>query len=721
MAVTVEIPDFEFAAFYYADLLDALIEYKRRNVPEHTDESAYDPLTQMLRSFALIGHLNNCLLDVVANESTLPTAQLPEQVRKMLQLIDYQMASASPSTADVIFELSKVFNSPFELIPERSQASTEQQDGRPEIRFENLEALTISRTDRFTSVLSFDESSNTYTDITAKANDPSVGQQVTLWASPAVQDSVLFGHGEVMWDQLDLFLNAVGSGITGVWEFYDGDFAKAAPDSVSVPSPGALKLILNGYLGSSVMTGTLIRVRLNETGASEDVYSQWDGSSNYVETTSYLGQTVPSTDAEDYTVGSDWQQFARITDGSSGMTDSGIVDFDLPQSLTEDWALGTFGGIEAYWMRIRIVAVAAPVSPILEYARIDLGAQYAWRLMTQGRTQLDTELGSSDGTANQTFETTKDYFLDGSMEVYVDGELWTEVENFLASRATGKHYRVDLGEDDRATVIFGDGVTGKIPPAGVGNIEADYRWGANENGNTGSNTIVKDKSGLTYIKSVYNPRPASGWEEAEGATKASLERAKIEGPASLRTKSTAVGPGDVELMAIRFVASTGSRPYSRAKAYEEGFGPKTVELVVVGQGGAQVPAAVLKDTNEYFNGNAFVHPPLAKRIVANQEVTSVNFTPHTIDIVATVYGVADAAAIEAQLAAAIQPEALKADGVTYEWEFGEDVPLNRLIHEIFATSEGIENVVITSPAVDVPLSSRELPSLGTVSVTVVAS
>ena len=52
---------------------------------------------------------------------------------------------------------------------------------------------------------------------------------------------------------------------------------------------------------------------------------------------------------------------------------------------------------------------------------------------------------------------------------------------------------------------------------------------------------------------------------------------------------------------------------------------------------------------------------------------------------------------------------------------GEDVPLNRLIHEIFATSEGIENVVLTSPAADVIMSSRELPSLGTVSITVVAS
>ena len=76
MATSIVIPDFDFSGFYYAQLLEALIQFKRRNVPELSDESAQEPFIQILRAQALVGHLNNTLLDLVANESTLPTARL---------------------------------------------------------------------------------------------------------------------------------------------------------------------------------------------------------------------------------------------------------------------------------------------------------------------------------------------------------------------------------------------------------------------------------------------------------------------------------------------------------------------------------------------------------------------------------------------------------------------------------------------------------------------
>jgi len=106
MAELIEIPDFEFTAHYYPELLDALTLYKRRNVPEITDETAFEPFNQLLRAFALVGHLNNVLIDLVANESTLPTAQLVESVRTQLRLIDYEMSPAAPSQGAIVLELS---------------------------------------------------------------------------------------------------------------------------------------------------------------------------------------------------------------------------------------------------------------------------------------------------------------------------------------------------------------------------------------------------------------------------------------------------------------------------------------------------------------------------------------------------------------------------------------------------------------------------------------
>jgi hypothetical protein len=67
----------------------------------------------------------------------------------------------------------------------------------------------------------------------------------------------------------------------------------------------------------------------------------------------------------------------------------------------------------------------------------------------------------------------------------------------------------------------------------------------------------------------------------------------------------------------------------------------------------------------------------------------------------------------------VQPEAVKDDGVTYEWSFGGSVPVNRILHEIFETDDSITNVVMSTPSSDITLFSRELPVLGTVSITVV--
>jgi hypothetical protein len=123
----------------------------------------------------------------------------------------------------------------------------------------------------------------------------------------------------------------------------------------------------------------------------------------------------------------------------------------------------------------------------------------------------------------------------------------------------------------------------------------------------------------------------------------------------------------------------------------------------------------------YFNGDKYAVPPVAKHFVANQEVTSVTFSPRVINIVATVKAPSSvtAQAIANQLALVVRPEALKSDGVTYEWNFGGQVPVSRLGHEIFNTSPLIEDADIATPPADIVLGEAELPVIGTVTITVV--
>lgn len=730
MTTEITIPDFNFAAFYYGAILDALIQYKRINIPEHTDESPYDPLMQFIRMQALVGHLNHVTLDLVANEATLPTAKLQETVRNMLRLINYEMNAASPAVADIVFELSKVFTSSFEVIPERAQMSTERQGSSAEIFFEALTALTVTRTDQFSKVMSYvstKAAGSRYEDHTTEANDQTPGATWDPWDTagaaggpytPAIGDSIYFGHTQAMWNQLGIWLDTAAANIEGRWEYYDGNFAKAAPQAV-IDKTGYLRIRLDSYLGATKRLGTTIRVMLNETTYYEDLTSEWNAvDGNFVDTTGYLGQTTPSTDSADYTIGSDWEELPSVDDGTALLTVDGDVTFTLPQTIDENWVTGEINSETNYWIRFRITEVTGPTAPVFEYARMDQDKQYVLRSCTQGRTQHDNPLGSSAGTANQDFESTRECFVQNSASLYVDEELWTEVDNFLSSRPTDKHYRIELGTNDKATFIFGDGVTGKIPPIGVNNIRAVYRYSDTQDGNVGANAITLDKTGLTYIASLWNPRAASGWTEAEGSSEASLERAKIAGPASLRAMEVALNGDDVRTMAEEWVAQDGSSPIFRTKAIEGGFGPKSIELIVVAGGGGLATAAQLEELQEYFNGNPYSYPTVRKRVVANQEVTAINYTPHPIDITATVYGTVTREAVENQLGLVFQPGALKDDGVTWEWEFGGDVPLSRISHEIFKTDDTITNVELTSPASPVVLGARELPTIGTLTITI---
>lgn len=715
MTVTIEIPTFDFSAFYYAEILEALVQYKRVNVPELTDESEFEPSMQLLRAYALVGHLNNTLVDITANESTLPTAKLPESVRNQLRLIGYELRSATPAQTDVVYELSKVFTTSVEVVPELAQCATQRDGDNPPIYFEALEALTVNPTNVHDFV--YADESGTFTDYTAKANSQTTpADDWTPWATPAVKDSIYWGHRTAMWDKLSVFITTLSANLVGVWEYYDGDWEKTSPTSVT-DLGGSLEIDLTSLLGVSNRQGTTVRVRLNETTASEEVESTWTGTKN-IATTGLLGQSSPSTTAADYTVGSDWSELGA-TDGSSNLTASGEVDYELPQTLEKNWIRGVVNGSTAYWVRFRITEANSATSPVMTYTRMDEGNQYVLRSVTQGETYDEADQ-SSTGLPGQRFETSQENFIWGSENIYVGGDLWTRVENFLNSTSVDKHYVVELGENDRATWVFGGtNDKGMPPPVGVGNITSSYRYNAATDGNVGSDTITVDKTGLVYVNKLWNPRQATGWQEAQSASEESLEQAKIEGPANFRIKDVALGPDDVIQLTKSFVDDSGASPFARAAAIEEGYGPKTIEVVVVAAGGGLASTAQLEALEEYFNGDKTAIPPKVKHLVANQEVVAVNYTQKLIDVTATVYGDVEPEEVVNQLRQVIQPEALKADGVSWEWEFGAEVPLSRINSVIFDTDQSITKVVLTVPAADTPLQPRELPLAGTVNITVI--
>lgn len=846
MSETVTIPEFDFAGFYYGEIVDSLLEYTSRNVPEISNRSPYEPAVQMLRAFALVGHLNNTLLDMVANEGTLPTARLRESVVRLLALIGYVPDANIPATGVLRLKLNKAYTTSTLIVTDNARFATRRRASTPSIIFESDASHTIDRTDELTAAWEYLAAGDTWTEYTTEVNTGS--STLTMWsnggAGPAAGDAFYWCHANVMTDMLEL------AGITGtladfgddrpgtplilVYEVSDGELEDAQPDSVTIDGSN-LELAVDGLLGNpgESRAGLEVQVIYNATNTSQFCVVAWDGTVNSITTAGHMGQAnPPSTTASDYTVGSYWHEVDGVVDntkavitvtgeaagsgngvlqtfsdtlsrwpleadtvvtftypvstvtktatydmsdgtlggdadtgttvdGDTGVftlntqsvPDSGAsnvlvsyrrkaqpfqqdgdINFGVPMTQSQDWVTsalddaindeGTPPATEGFWLRARLVSLGdTPGTAGVTYdtAQWDANGLYIRVPVTQGRTYTGETAGSGNGTADQSCALSNSPVIEGSVDVTVDGDAWEQVDDFISSDSGDQHYIVRIDSDSVATVTFGDGVNGKVATSGTNNILATYRVGGSEDGNVGSGQITVNRTGLSRVRQVTNPRSCSGWvpQEGSGGDEA-LARLKRDGVADLRTLNRAVAPQDFEHLASRWTDTgfTEGVPFSRARAIENGYGPKTVRLVVVPVGGAvpSVPSTRAR-LETYFHGDTDSGGTTEGVGLVNTETTVDDYTPRTVTIVAEITG-GDKDTVKAALASMVSPEALEGDGVTYRWKWGGNVTRGKLISLIFASDADITDVDLTAPAVNLTLADDELPNSGLADITI---
>jgi hypothetical protein len=706
---TITLPDFDFTGFYYPQILEALRQYGRINVPEMTSEEPEEPFIQLERAFALVGHLNNVNLDAAALESMLPTCRTREGLRNLLSLIDYPVRDAIPAAVDVLVEITKTFTTPIDLIPAGTLFSTQLLPDVGTIFFETKELYRIQPNNVMGAV--FGDEVGVFADFTTQANGSLPWQP---WAgAPAQNDAIYFGHSSIMFNQLAITVTVASADIFGTWEYYDGDIKDAAPNTVTNLGSN-LEFDLTTLLGSVNRAGSIVRVTHLQSTAYEELFSLWDGSKNYC-VTGLLGQSIPDTDPNEYAVGTEWNPLDVTTDSLTNFTQTGIIAFTLPLTLTQKWIKGMVNEFEGHFIRYRVVEVGgAPTGPTLSTVSIDNARHFASLECTQGETIRVNPLATSDGQPNQQYQLSHLNLIEGSVQAWVGAQEWGYVDNFLSSTPASKDFSLIRPEDEYPIIVFGNGVNGRIPPLSE-DIVVVYRIGADKDGNVGARTVVVNSSGVAFLGQIYNPRPASGWNQKEGDTEQDRERLKIAGPADLRTRDRAVSPDDCEVLATEFIDVYGSRIVSRALGLEESLGVKTIELVCVGTGGAAVPESSKQELSDYFNGNEV--SGVKGVLVINHELVVTDYQPRYVSVDAIVYG-GNATQIENLLVGLLHPEALKSDGVAWEWDFGGEVPKSRIISEIFKV-DGFRKVVLNTPATDITLATRELPLTSGVLITLV--
>lgn len=157
---------------------------------------------------------------------------------------------------------------------------------------------------------------------------------------------------------------------------------------------------------------------------------------------------------------------------------------------------------------------------------------------TQGETVLSESVGVSDGKARQRFFLERKPLIPDTLTVSVGGVPYTKVKSFAGSTSTSLHYRVIYTEESEAYIEFGDDANGQIPQVGSV-VTASYRFGGGSQGNLPANYITRLVDSLPGVVSVTNITKASN-----GGPRQSLEHAKLQLPAEVRTNNRAVIPSE---------------------------------------------------------------------------------------------------------------------------------------------------------------------------------
>lgn len=232
----------------------------------------------------------------------------------------------------------------------------------------------------------------------------------------------------------------------------------------------------------------------------------------------------------------------------------------------------------------------------------------------QGETKLLTY--TSNGTKNQQYRLSSiddgRYLADGTVDVWVDGLLWTE-NDFLEFEKTNQ-YEVGYN-DDPPTVQFGDGIAGNIPPEGA-EIKIRFLIIDGESGNVNINSITTSIDtlligGEQVDFTVTNLTVVSGGQGPEDP-----ERAKRLAPFSFAARGATITKGDYEAL-----SSSYTDPTYGAVAVSSAFNPRNAYEDVVFNGLISGIEAYL---TEYLNGGSTFSGMIAMEAAINQTATDLS-------------------------------------------------------------------------------------------------
>lgn len=253
-----------------------------------------------------------------------------------------------------------------------------------------------------------------------------------------------------------------------------------------------------------------------------------------------------------------------------------------------------------------IVTDTEGLTPFITTKKVTIFANTSSAVVPARQGQLLTEenIGTTNATANQSFVLSANY-RDSSLDIEINSVSWELVETFAFSGPLDKHYVVEVNEDKQASIVFGDGVNGEIPPNGQA-VLATYYDCVGANGNVDANTLTlfdTDPTPPTQTETISEYTITNELSAVGGLDEEGIEGIRKHAPLSLRTLSKAVTLQDHKDLCL-LVPGVGKA------SVEFDFYTKQILFYVAPDGGGTAPSQLLIDVVDYFQDKKMISTTL---------------------------------------------------------------------------------------------------------------
>jgi len=330
-------------------------------------------------------------------------------------------------------------------------------------------------------------------------------------------------------------------------------------------------------------------------------------------------------------------------------------------------------------------------------------------MATEGTTITDEIVGSSNGTSDQSFVLSESPVISNSVSVTVNDTVYSAVPYLIDAGGSDSVFFVTTDAEEITTIVFGDGVSGRIPPANS-QVLVTYRIGGGVQGNVNVGKLTDIITNFTPGLTVSNAEAAAGGVDAE-----TTDSIRVNAPASIRAINRAVSIKDYGDLALQVPgvakAVATSEVYTNINLYIAPYGDSGLDA----GGDISVVFSQLANAIEQFfldktppNVSLTLFPP--------------TFVPVNIEVIVTALPQYKQSTVKKNVEKALA-DILAFDNVF----FAERISLHYVV-EALASATGVAYSTVTKlvrdddvdqdQVIDAVCETNELPAAGTIDVTV---